>query len=88
MNPNNRHQVTGVATAVLDYLGRHPMNADTREGIVRWWILEQQLWEHMDTVDAALDGLVKQGRIECASLAGRTIYRVAGILAAGEEQNG
>jgi hypothetical protein len=67
-----------VARALLNYLEQHPGSADTKEGITRWWVLEQHLVEQMELVEAALNDLQQRGLVECSNMAGRIIYRAAG----------
>lgn len=44
--------------AILAHLVEYPDAADTFEGIVEWWLLEQQIRERMALVQAALADLV------------------------------
>ena len=45
---------------VLSYLAEHPLAQDTLEGIVEWWLLEQQIQHWTPNVEAALASLIKQ----------------------------
>jgi len=73
-DPGNDH-VSVVAESLLDYLEHHPNCADTKEGIVRWWVLAQHVQEQIATVELALDNLVQKGLVERSDITGRTIYR-------------
>jgi hypothetical protein len=46
---------------ILAYLQVHPQARDTREGILRWWILEQRIREETRKVEQALTELVRDG---------------------------
>jgi hypothetical protein len=58
--------------AILQYLMEHNEAADTTEGILRWWILNENLKERMTRVQAALDWLINKGWIERRSMPGMT----------------
>ena len=75
MNEVHSNKLSGIAESILEYLKQHPASADTKEGIARWWVMQQHLQEQVLLVEAELDNLVKQGRIDHSVLAGRTIYR-------------
>lgn len=46
---------------ILSYLLEHPDAMDTLEGIVRWWLMEQNIRNQTARVRKALDDLVKSG---------------------------
>jgi hypothetical protein len=46
---------------ILAYLVEHPRAQDTLEGIMQWWLLEQEIKRWMLQVQAALTELVAQG---------------------------
>ena len=65
-----------VAQQILRYLGEHPEACDTLEGVVRWWVLSQQLSESVELVREALVQLEAEGAIrEQAAADGRILYR-------------
>jgi hypothetical protein len=49
-----------IAHEVLAYLAEHPEAQDTMEGIVEWWLLEQEIRRSTALVNAALAALVSQ----------------------------
>jgi hypothetical protein len=68
---------TEIAQEVLAYLAEHPRAQDTLEGIVQWWLLEQEIQRRMAQVRAALAELVARGLVlERQGKDGRTYYRV------------
>jgi hypothetical protein len=69
------NRLSGIAKSILEYLKQHPASADTKEGIARWWVMEQHLQEQVLLVETELDYLVDKGLIDHSVLAGRTIYR-------------
>lgn len=46
---------------ILSYLLEHPDAMDTLEGIVRWWLMEQNIRHQTARVRKALDDLVTSG---------------------------
>ena len=56
-----------MARAILDYLARHPQANDTIEGIVQWWLLENQV--HHSVAEARR--VLAQFEAEALVLAGR-----------------
>jgi hypothetical protein len=66
-----------ISQIVLAYISEHQDAQDTLEGIVEWWLVEQEIYQQMATVKKALDDLVAQGLLlERKGLDARTIYRV------------
>lgn len=49
-----------IAPDILAYLAEHPQAQDTLEGIVQWWLLDQQIKQLMAEVKLALDELVAE----------------------------
>lgn len=49
-----------MAGEILAYVSRHPNAEDTLEGIVNWWLLEQQIKRVVAEVKAALARLVME----------------------------
>jgi predicted transcriptional regulator len=52
-----------VAGEILAYLAEHPGAQDTVEGIVEWWLLEQEIKHHTTQVKEALAELVTKGLV-------------------------
>ncbi|MBI3801430.1 MAG: hypothetical protein HY268_31210 [Deltaproteobacteria bacterium] len=52
-----------LAHEILAYLAEYPEIQDTLEGIVEWWLLEQQINCRLAQVKAALAELVAQGLV-------------------------
>ena len=68
-----------IAGEILGYLRSRQNAADTVEGIARWWIKRQRLDEALAQVQAALDRLVSETRLEArVSPTGRTLYALPG----------
>lgn len=61
-----RATVDEIAEQILRYLSKHPEAEDTAEGILRWWVMEEQLEEAADTVREALVSLVVAGNLYVA----------------------
>ncbi|WP_156374636.1 hypothetical protein [Pseudorhodoferax sp. Leaf274] len=61
---------------ILDYLARHPLAADSEQGIAQWWLATAGVLVTADELQQALDALQQQGRIERVPLPGDgAIYR-------------
>lgn len=71
---SNGEQVAKLQAAILRYLADHPDAADTVRGIARYWIDDKRTPSleppSLVAVQRALDALVTQGRVACATLAG------------------
>jgi hypothetical protein len=50
-----------IARQILEYIARHPAAQDTLEGILEWWLLEQQIRYQKDIIQLAVDDLVRSG---------------------------
>jgi hypothetical protein len=55
--------MSAIARDILAYLVEHPHAQDTLEGIVQWWLLEQEIARRTLEVKATLDQLVEQGLV-------------------------
>ncbi|MGS2718693.1 hypothetical protein ACVBE9_11000 [Eionea flava] len=53
-----------VARLIEEYLRSHPEAMDSFDGISKWWITRQKLYESADAVNSALGMLVDKGVIE------------------------
>ena len=49
-----------IAYDILVYLSEHPEAQDTLQGIVQWWLLEQEIKTRIRQVERALAGLVAE----------------------------
>jgi hypothetical protein len=66
-----------MAHEILAYLADHPKAQDTLEGIIEWWLLEQDITRRMANVKEALAELVAQGLVlERTGRDSRTHYRI------------
>lgn len=50
-----------VVRQILNYLTNHTEAQDTLEGIIQWWLLEERIKRHTETVKNALSELVARG---------------------------
>ena len=53
-------QQSELAQEILGYLAQHPDAQDSLEGILQWWLLEQQITHWEAQVRKVLDDLVAQ----------------------------
>jgi hypothetical protein len=68
---------SATAQRILAYLVEHPQAQDTLAGIMRWWLLEQEIRDWIDQVQKALDELVDQKLVlELRAKDGSTHYRI------------
>lgn len=75
---NDEANVMRVRMAILDYLERHGNAADTREGIIDWWLPVEQRAVDRAIVEQALEMLVADGRLALSRLVdGTLLYRRA-----------
>ena len=69
--------LAGTAREILAYLAAHPNAQDTIEGIMQWWLLEQDIKRSRAHVQAALvELLARRLVIEKPGTDGRLNYRV------------
>jgi hypothetical protein len=54
---------SGIANDILAYLSEHPDAQDTLQGIVEWWLLEQEIKSRISQVERALKELVSKGLV-------------------------
>ncbi|MGH7901711.1 MAG: hypothetical protein ACRENZ_08230 [Thermodesulfobacteriota bacterium] len=52
-----------IAVDILCYLSKNPEAKDTLEGIVDWWLLQQEIERKVANVKKVLDELVREGLI-------------------------
>ena len=65
---------TQLTHEILAYLAEHPDAEDTLEGIVEWWLLEQQIKCRTAHVQEAIDELVAGGLLVERRPAGLPAY--------------
>lgn len=66
---------TEMAYQILSYLSDKPQAQDTLEGIVEWWMLEQEIRRTRSQVGQALEELIGSGLVQQKRGAdGRTRY--------------
>lgn len=71
------HGKSQITYDILGYLAEHPEAQDTVEGIIEWWLLEQQITRQTSKVREALAELVSKGLIlERKGEDSRTHYRI------------
>jgi LmbE family N-acetylglucosaminyl deacetylase len=64
------------AEAIEAYLARHPLAADTEQGIAQWWLGPMGVNVPLADVQQALEALLRKGRVERVVLPdGSAIYR-------------
>jgi predicted transcriptional regulator len=69
--------ISQIAAAILAYLAEHPKAQDTLEGIVEWWLLEQEIKRRTAMVQEALAELLTKGLVvERKGRDGRMHYRL------------
>ena len=64
VKPEPKSEESEVALKILSHLARNPDCRDSLEGIVEWWLLEQDIRQQTERVRRALAGLVDQGLVE------------------------
>ena len=70
-------ELSSIARDILAYLIEHPESQDTLEGIMQWWLLEQEIKRWIDQVQAAIAELVASGFVlERRGKDGRIHYRI------------
>lgn len=68
---------TLIARDILSYLLAHTAAEDTIEGIVDWWLLEEQIRRRKKEVQKVVDELVSENLLcKCKSKDSRIRYRV------------
>jgi hypothetical protein len=77
-----RQQRSRIADEILAYLAEHPDARDTLEGIVQWWLLEQEIKKWTAEVQTALADLIDEGLvIEEQGVDARIHYSLNQLLA-------
>jgi hypothetical protein len=70
-------KLSPTAYEILSYLVEHSRAQDTLEGIMQWWLLEQQIKQWIAQAQTALGELVAQGlALERKGRDGQIHYRV------------
>ena len=65
--------IHAIADEIRRYLNAHPDAADSRDGVLRWWLTRQRIEESADAVQRALEYLVSQRTITRKELRDGTI---------------
>jgi Fe2+ or Zn2+ uptake regulation protein len=66
-----------ISREILEYLLENPNAQDTQEGIVEWWLLQQEITRSTGLVRGALNILVNQGfLLQHRASDMKTYYRV------------
>lgn len=66
-----------MAYDILAYLSEHPDAQDTLQGIVEWWLLEQEIKSRISQVERALAELIDKGFVlESKRGESETRYRI------------
>jgi hypothetical protein len=77
-NGSRETNVARVRSAILGYLDRHANAADTREGIIDWWLPIEQRALDRAVIERALEMLVAEGLLTGTRLVdGTVLYRRA-----------
>lgn len=58
--PGSKIEGCEIARDILAYLSEHPQAQDTVQGIVQWWLLEQEIKSRIRQVERALASLVAE----------------------------
>jgi len=67
-----------IARKILTYLADHPDAQDTLDGIVQWWLVEQEIKHEIGKVREILSELVKKELLlEHKSMDSRVHYRIS-----------
>ena len=66
-------RVSEVVARITSYLAAHPSACDTAQGVLQWWL--KGVDASPGELTAALDQLVKLGRLERLQQSSRTVYR-------------
>jgi hypothetical protein len=56
--------VDELAAEIREYLDQNPHAADTLDGIVQWWIVQQRFLRGLHAAGRAVKRLIEQGRME------------------------
>jgi hypothetical protein len=68
--------VDELAAEIRAYLDRNPYAADTLDGIIQWWIVQQRFLRGIHAADRAVKRLIEQGRMEeVHARDGRSVFR-------------
>ena len=69
-----QHKTQQAANKILRYLIENPKAKDTLEGIVDWWLLQQDIKQSVTLIRKAVDGLIHKGFLLEKQGNGRTKY--------------
>jgi len=71
-----RDETQETSHKILAYLMDNPEAQDTLEGIVAWWLLQQDIKRNVELVRKAVDGLLYKGFVLERQRANRKYYQV------------
>lgn len=75
MSDVERGSVSKIAGQIREYLSAHPKAADTPEGIMGWWLNQDDVVVNPEAVQQALDVLVtEQALVRTPSADGHVLY--------------
>jgi hypothetical protein len=70
-------EVKSVADEIERYLATRSGSADTLEGVIHWWLMQQRVIETKKLVERAILSLCEEGKIETRRLADGTDFFIA-----------
>ena len=70
----NELKTQDAAHKILRYLMDNPKAKDTLEGIVEWWLLQQNIKQSITLIRGAVDKLIQKGFLVETQGTGRTTY--------------
>ncbi len=72
--PPPLEETRAVAERISRYLQSRPNAMDSLDGILRWWLLKQQVEESAEVVKSAMEYLVSLGVVEQVEFSGKNLY--------------
>ena len=77
VKPNQARERDQLKSKIWEYVKSRPEVGDTLEGIIRWWLPQQELVIVAHKIETAVEALVKQNYLVAEPLPdGQTHYRV------------
>ena len=70
----NEHKTRDAAHKILRYLMDNPKAKDTLEGIVEWWLLQQNIKQSITIIRSAVGTLIQKGFLVETQGTGKTTY--------------
>jgi len=65
-----------IASAIMEYLNRHPQAMDTDAGILEWWLSSMDVRAALPSVRKVLDDLAGRGWLEKVGIGEQAHYRL------------